>query len=456
MPDESINFAEDVFGDTFRKLGDLEKSLEYYNKSIHSPELFLRFNGNLEIAKIYQSQSKIDSAFIYGKVALEVAEQSGFYSSIIEANTYLSQLSQLSDPAEGLKYAYQAMIYQDSLTAMERTMAISDFISIDRIQRKQELEQEIQASKTSLKIYALIGSSFTLIVIAFLLYINNRAQKKSNRKTEIAYERLQNTQSQLIHSEKMASLGELTAGIAHEIQNPLNFVNNFSDVNKELAEELMEEIKKGNGKEAKAILKDIIDNEEKILHHGKRADGIVKGMLQHSRGSSGEKELTDINELADEYLRLSYHGLRAKDKSFNADFKTELDPDLPKVNVVPQDIGRVLLNLINNAFYAVSQKAQAKSPNFKPEVMVSTELMSPSGGGKGEVKISIQDNGQGIPDDIKDKIFQPFFTTKPTGQGTGLGLSMSYDIVTKGHGGELIVESDQNGHTEFIIQIPTE
>jgi two-component system, NtrC family, sensor kinase len=274
---------------------------------------------------------------------------------------------------------------------------------------------------------------------------------------------LRSTQSQLIHAEKMASLGELTAGIAHEIQNPLNFVNNFSEVSNELVEELKGERSKGEGERNEAmeeeILNDIAQNLLKINHHGKRADAIVKGMLQHSRTSSGVKEPTDINALADEYLRLSYHGLRAKDKSFNAGFKTEFDPTLPKINVIPQDIGRVLLNLINNAFYAVNARKtttvetrhalslpQTSSP-YKPTVTVSTKNLGD------RIEISVKDNGNGIPDEIKDKIFQPFFTTKPTGQGTGLGLSLSYDIV-KAHGGELKVETNEGEGSSFIIQLP--
>jgi signal transduction histidine kinase len=269
------------------------------------------------------------------------------------------------------------------------------------------------------------------------------------KEIEKAYEKLKSTQSQLIHSEKMASLGELTAGIAHEIQNPLNFVNNFSEVNKELIDELKEAQVKGHKDEIDAITKDILENEDKIMHHGKRAEAIVKSMLQHSRTSTGEKELTDINALADEYLRLAYHGFRAKDKSFNADFKTELADDLPRIEVVPQDIGRVLLNLINNAFQAVSAEALAKvGSDYKPTVTVSTSKKDE------KVEIRVRDNGPGIPKNIKDKIFQPFFTTKPAGEGTGLGLSLSYDIVTKGHGGELKLETGEEMGTKFIILIP--
>ena len=261
-------------------------------------------------------------------------------------------------------------------------------------------------------------------------------------------ESLKATQSQLIQSEKMDSLGELTAGIAHEIQNPLNFVNNFSDVNKELLSEMNNEIENGDYDEVKSIAKDVTDNEEKINHHGKRADAIVKGMLQHSRSSSGQKELTDINALCDEYLRLSYHGLRAKDKSFNAKFETDFDPSLPKINVVPQEIGRVILNLINNAFYAVNERKKLNEPGYEPEVIVSTRKE------RDKVEIMVKDNGTGIPESIVDKIFQPFFTTKPTGSGTGLGLSLAYDIITKGHGGELKVETKGGEGSEFIIQLP--
>jgi signal transduction histidine kinase len=259
---------------------------------------------------------------------------------------------------------------------------------------------------------------------------------------------LKQAQKQLVQSEKMASLGELTAGIAHEIQNPLNFVNNFSEVTQELLEELRQELKHGNTDGVQDLMDDIIQNLEKINHHGKRADGIVKGMLQHSRTSSGQKELIDINILCDEYLRLSYHGLRAKDKSFNAKFETSFDDTITKVNVMPQEMGRVILNLINNAFYAVSKKQQDGAVDYVPTVRISTQKDAD------KILISVQDNGMGIPEQIKDKIFQPFFTTKPTGQGTGLGLSLSYDII-KAHGGQLSVISAEGEGTTFLIQLST-
>ncbi len=269
-------------------------------------------------------------------------------------------------------------------------------------------------------------------------------QKDELQKT---VELLQTTQQQLIQSEKLASLGELTAGIAHEIQNPLNFVNNFSEVSMEMIDEMEEELAKGDKEEAIAIAADIKQNLEKVIHHGKRADSIVKGMLQHSRASSSTKEPTDINKLADEYLRLGYHGLRAKDKTFNAELVTHFDEKLPHINIVPQDIGRVLLNLFNNAFYAV-QKKQATNSNFKPVIEVNTCLKA------GSIQIVVKDNGCGIPDDIKDKIMQPFFTTKPTGEGTGLGLSLSYDIVVKAHGGKIDLQSNEGEGSQFIVTLP--
>lgn len=280
---------------------------------------------------------------------------------------------------------------------------------------------------------------------------NERLQQKVDEQTaelKRAIEHLKATQAQLIQSEKMASLGELTAGIAHEIQNPLNFVNNFSEVSNELIDEMNEELENGDIEEAKAISEDIKQNLEKINHHGKRADAIVKGMLQHSRSSNGKKESTDINALFDEYLRLAYHGLRAKDKSFNATLITDFDKAIEKVSIVPQDIGRVILNLITNAFYVVDEKKKSGTENYKPTVTVSSKKRDSM------IELKVMDNGNGIPETILNRIFEPFFTTKPTGKGTGLGLSMSYDIITKGHGGELEVKTEQGKGTEFIIKLP--
>ncbi|MEP7228863.1 MAG: two-component regulator propeller domain-containing protein [Ginsengibacter sp.] len=305
--------------------------------------------------------------------------------------------------------------------------------------------------------YAIFALAFIGIVWGYIYYrsMNLRREKKileeqvSHRTEQLkqSLENLKSTQAQLIQSEKMASLGELTAGIAHEIQNPLNFVNNFSEVNKELLAEMKDEMNKGNIEDANAIANDVIDNEEKINHHGKRADAIVKGMLQHSKTSSGKKELTNINALADEYLRLSYHGFRAKDKAFNATIKTDFDDTIGKLNIVPQDIGRLLLNLYNNAFYAVNEKAKQHPSGYEPKIAISTKKLNNA------IELTVTDNGDGIPQNIVDKIFQPFFTTKPTGQGTGLGLSLSYDIV-KAHGGEIKVETKVGEGSELILQLP--
>ena len=308
--------------------------------------------------------------------------------------------------------------------------------------------------------------AYTIFVALFLglglviLHYRSRWLKNENRILEEkvtertlelkkSIDELENTQSQLIQSEKMASLGELTAGIAHEIQNPMNFINNFSEVTIELVDEMCEELDKGEVDEAKGISKDIVQNLEKITHHGKRASSIVKGMLEHSRNSSGKKEFIDLNVLSDEYLRLAYHGLRAKDKSFNADFKTDFDETLPKVEIIPQDVGRVVLNIINNAFFAVTSiPEEERGEDYKPLVTVTTKNM------KDQAMISIKDNGPGIEKEIKDKIFQPFFTTKPTGKGTGLGLSLAYDIVTTGHGGAIELNTEPGKGTEFVIYIP--
>ena len=305
----------------------------------------------------------------------------------------------------------------------------------DRLQRQKEDEINREIAIRKVELEGLVAERTAELLL----------QKEE---LEHTLNELRNSQTQLIHSEKMASLGELTAGIAHEIQNPLNFVNNFSEVSKELMDEMKDELAKGNHQLATEISDDIKSNLEKILHHGKRADAIVKGMLQHSRTSTGKKEPIDINALADEYLRLAYHGLRAKDKSFNATMKTDFDENIGKINVIPQDMGRVILNLITNAFYAVNEKKKLQPDNYEPTVSVITKK------DKNNVLISVEDNGNGIPESAIDKIFQPFFTTKPTGQGTGLGLSISYEIITKAHNGDLKVKNNDDGGVTFTIILP--
>ena len=364
-----------------------------------------------------------------------------------------------------LKYLRTAVAVKDSLFSLEKTTAIQN-LAIKEREKQKEIEASELKFQNRLKMYSLAGGIFVLLVIAGILFKNNRTKQKTNSllqqqkaKVESTLTELKSTQAQLIQSEKMASLGELTAGIAHEIQNPLNFVNNFSELNNELIQELKSEnlipIAIGTKFEERAkLLDDVYQNNEKIKYHGKRADAIVKGMLLHSRISGGQKELTDINALADEYLRLSYHaclsgrqGMRARDKAFNVELQTDFDPSIEKLNIIPQDIGRVLLNLYNNAFYAVNEKLKPGIEHFKPVVSVKTENQN------GGIKITVKDNGNGIPERLLDKIFQPFFTTKPTGQGTGLGLSLAYDIV-KSHGGEIKVESKEGKGTDFIIQLP--
>ncbi len=374
----------------------------------------------------------------------------------------LAELYEKVGDHKSSKDAYKSFLsLQDSLLADQAKYGNISFETEKEMSEKELAITKLQSENkiSSLTRNFTIGIAALLLILAVGLFQRFRFKQKANLALEKTLSELKSTQSQLIQSEKMASLGELTAGIAHEIQNPLNFVNNFSEVSNELIDEMNTELEKGDIEEAKTIAKDVKQNLEKINHHGKRADAIVKGMLQHSRSSSGVKEPTDLNALCDEYLRLAYHGLRAKDKSFNSKFETDFDPNLPKLNVIPQDIGRVVLNLITNAFYAVNERlrhfdtstgsvlsAQPDSA-YEPTVSVSTKKEGD------KVLISVKDNGNGIPQKVLDKIFQPFFTTKPTGQGTGLGLSLSYDIV-KAHGGELKVETKEGDGSEFIIQLP--
>jgi signal transduction histidine kinase len=339
---------------------------------------------------------------------------------------------------------------QDSLLADQAKYRSINFEAEQQMNEKELSIGNLENQNKIASLYRnfLIGIAALLLLFVIGIYQRFRFKMKANLVLEKTLDDLKSTQSQLIQSEKMASLGELTAGIAHEIQNPLNFVNNFSEVSTELVDEMNEEIQKGNLEDAQQIAADLKDNLSKINHHGKRAGDIVRGMLQHSRSSSGQKESTDINALADEYLRLAYHGLRAKDKSFNATMNTDYDQSIGTIKIIPQDIGRVILNLITNAFYVVNEKAKSGIENYAPTVFVSTKKIG------NKVLISVKDNGNGIPQKVLDKIFQPFFTTKPTGQGTGLGLSLSYDIV-KAHGGEIKVETEEGEGTTFIIQLPS-
>jgi len=479
QPDSGILYARKAYelqndwsgllytlGSAYSKKNNYDSAMFFYRAGLPAAvknhteiDLIDIYNG---IAIVKKAQGDIESAAWYAKKALAEKVGNTYPLGLLRSANMLVDLYQSQGKDDStLKYLRTSISLQDSLFNREKTIAIQNLAF-----KEQEKLKEIEASRLKyqnrLKMYVLLGGVTALLVIAFILLRNNRRRQKAfallqkqkqeidlqKSKVEKTLDELKNTQVQLIHSEKMASLGELTAGIAHEIQNPLNFVNNFSEVNDELLKELKSEAEKGNLEEVKAIAKDIEFNSEKINHHGKRADAIVKGMLQHSRTSSGQKEPTDVNILADEYLRLAFHGLRAKDKSFNARFETKFDNSIEKINIIPQDIGRVILNLINNAFYAVTEKKKVNTNGYEPVVTVTTKKDS------SKIEIKVKDNGNGIPQKVLDKIFQPFFTTKPTGQGTGLGLSLAYDIITKGHGGELKVETKEGEGSEFIIHLP--
>jgi two-component system NtrC family sensor kinase len=452
----------------FEKRGDYNTALRYHNQALETAK---NLNGKLDMAQsylglaaAYSLKSDIDNAINNYKLAQTIAKNIGAYIELKSSYTGLSSIyATAGDYANA--YTYQRLLtdINDTLYNYETEKKIAMLQFNSEIEKKQaEIDQltndstlkEMDLKKQATVRNYLIAMLLLVMIIGFVLFRNYRIKAKANKLLDHRQKELEQTlnelkamQTQLIQSEKMASLGELTAGIAHEIQNPLNFVNNFSEVNKELIDEATQEIDKGNTIQVKNILNDIKDNEEKINHHGKRADAIVKGMLQHSRASTGKKEQTDINALVDEYLRLSYYGLRAKDKNFNAELQTEFDESIGKINVVPQDTGRVLLNLYNNAFYAVNEKKKTAGENYKPCVSVQTKKLT------NKIEIKVADNGNGIPQKVIDKVFQPFFTTKPTGEGTGLGLSLSYDII-KAHGGEIKMQSKEGKGSEFIIEIP--
>ena len=455
------------FGEVYYKKGQPDSAITYFRRSIATTAG--KFDGqNYEgIARIYRDRNQLDSARFYAKEALNSQQEQNRTMYIITAANLLFDLYKTSNPAEALKYHLIASAAKDTLFNQEKARQVEK-LAFDDQERESRTQRRIKAHELDLqnqvRFYSVLGILGLVVFVAFVLYRNNRQKQRANKlleqqKLEIQAQRdqtaqtlhqLRDTQTQLIQAEKMASLGELTAGIAHEIQNPLNFVNNFSEVSAELVAELEEEQQKPDrDPELEAeLLGDLKQNLQKITLHGGRASNIVKGMLEHSRTASGEREPTDLNALADEYLRLAYQGLRAKDKGFNCRLVTEPDPDLGQVDVVPQEIGRVLLNLYNNAFYAVQQRQQGGGAEYQPSVRVSTRRTETG------VEIRVSDNGTGIPDAVRAKIFQPFFTTKPTGEGTGLGLSLSYDIVTKGHGGTLTVESKEGEGTEFIITLP--
>ncbi|MDQ3842954.1 MAG: ATP-binding protein, partial [Bacteroidota bacterium] len=448
-----------LLGDILATEGKTADAIPYYRRAVEQAQLFnnasLEAENYQQIAKAFQSNHQLDSAFYYARKAYSIATSLNNPFNIADASNLLATLfksNRQSDSA--FKYLELVVAAKDSLFSQEKTQQVQNILFNEQLQQ-QELEAKHEKVHNQIKLMALLAGLVVLALIAFILYRNNKNKQRANELLEKQKEKLENTltelkstQAQLIQQEKMASLGELTAGIAHEIQNPLNFMNNFSEVNKELIDEMLHELAKGNKEEAEAIAGEIRENEYKINLHGRRADSIVKNMLQHSRKHTGQKEPTDINALAEEYMRLGYHGLRAKDKSFNAQLQTDFDTNIGKINVIPQDIGRVFLNLYNNAFYAVAGKKKVLKNGYEPMVSVSTRKLDNA------VEISIRDNGPGISKKYIDKIFQPFFTTKPMGEGTGLGLSLSYDIITQGHGGEISVDAKEGEYAAFTIKLP--
>lgn len=454
------------FGIIEYKKGNWDAAIGFYRKSISDStsknDHYLRSEDFRRIAEVYQKKNQADSCINYAQKSLDEAKLDKNPDQVQRDATLLTnEYKAVNDYKNAFYYEQITLQARDSLFSQQKTLQVQNLI-FNQQQRQQEARAAEIAYQNRVRFYALLGIIGVFVLIAgILLFANNQRKRANNllkqQNEQIETQRkdlertvadLRTTQKQLIQSEKMASLGELTAGIAHEIQNPLNFINNFSEVNAELIEEMEQELKQGRFEEVSSISYDIKANQEKISQHGKRADFIVKGMLQHSRASTGEKQLTNLNVLADEFFKLSFHGLRAKDKSFNAEMVTRFDDNLPKVNIVQQDVGRVLLNLFNNAFYAVNKKAKTAGPGYKPTVEVSTLANN------GQVEIRVKDNGMGIPDSVKDKIMQPFFTTKPTGEGTGLGLSLSYDIVVKGHGGKIDVNTREGEFTAFTVTLP--
>jgi len=433
------------------KRNNLPLAIKYYREShgaaVAQSEVREAATTSNGMALAFKKMGETDSAIFYAKEGLRLGQMLSYRNRILAASSLLAELYAEKDPKEAVKYYQIASAAKDSLYGVQKVLKLQSSTMKEQERLANEEAARI-AYQNKIRQRTLVGGVAAFLGIALILYRNNRQKQKANKILETTLVNLKTTQSQLIQAEKMASLGELTAGIAHEIQNPLNFINNFSEVNTELVDELKSELTVGNTHSAIEIADDIKENEKKINHHGKRADAIVKGMLQHSGASAGQKEMADINALCDEYLRLAYHGLRAKDKSFNAKLETNFDNSIDKINIVPQDMGRALLNLYNNAFYIVNEKQKENLNGYEPTVSVSTKKI------KGKVEIRVADNGNGIPQKILDKIFQPFFTTKPTGQGTGLGLSLAYDIV-KANGGEIKVQTKEGEGSEFIIQLPS-
>jgi two-component system, NtrC family, sensor kinase len=440
-----------ALGSVYQKMQNYKQAEHYFRRGIvHSTHYnniyFLARNYN-NLANLFDKMNLKDSAIHYGKISLHLCQDHNYGEFTLDASRILTRIYESeNNPDSTLKYLKIMVAAKDSVFNQSKGQQFQQF-AFNEIQRQQEIKAVEERNRNKARIYTLVTALSIFLLVAFLLYRNNRQKQKDKIKIEKAYEELKLTQAQLVQREKMASLGELTAGIAHEIQNPLNFVNNFSEVNTELLDEVEQDLNGGNLENFRAVLKEVRGNELKINQHGKRADAIIKGMLQHSRSHSGEKEFTDINALAEEYVRLSYHGFRAKENSFNATIHTLYDNQIKNISVVSSDLGRVFLNLFTNSFYAMNEKRKQFPEGYQPEFSVQTKMTG------NKIEIRIKDNGTGIKREIQDKIFQPFYTTKPTGQGTGLGLSLTYDII-KAHAGEISVHSEDGEFTEFIILLP--
>ncbi|WP_230688385.1 ATP-binding protein [Hymenobacter jeongseonensis] len=442
-------------GNVARKEGKLDQAAAFYRESIaeskkvrHLRSLNFAYVG---MATLYQQMGRLDSSIYYARLGCQAGQTNGFLRGVLNASTLLTKDFKVRGwPDSALKYQSMMLVMKDTLFGQEKVMRLQS-LNYREQQRAQEAAASQAALKTRYRTYAFVAGLVGLLTLALLLGRHARQQQRAREALEESLGELKTAQEQLVQREKMAFLGELTAGIAHELQNPLNFVKNFAEVSTDLVDEITGEHRdptRNSGLEQE-ILAGLKQNLQKISQHGQRATSIIKGMLEHSRTGTSHREATNLNALVEESLRLAYQGVRTKEKEFNAQLTTAFAPDLPLVSVAPQDLGRVLINLFTNAFHAVQQRQrQDGQPAYQPEVTVSTRAVA------GGVEIHIRDNGTGMSEKVKAKIFQPFFTTKAVGEGTGLGLSLSHDIVTTGHGGSLLVESEVNAGTEFIVALP--
>jgi two-component system NtrC family sensor kinase len=468
--------ALSILGETFAKKGQSSLAKNAYLQSIKASlevrNLQSLGNAYINLATLYRDTRQIDSSIFYTKKSLINSHHLHSANSRLRAylSFYLNYKIQ-NNINSSYFYLDKATILNDSLVKVEKEKLKQVFsISLDEQLRLNELEKENLLNEGRSKLYIMGAGLFFLFIISLILYRSYQQKNRSNTllnqkndQVERALTQLKITQNQLIQKEKLASLGELTAGIAHEIQNPLNFVNNFAEVSVELADELHQSVEENDKLLAQELANDLRQNMTQIVQNGQRASNIVRAMLEHSQASTAERQPVQINGLAEEYLRLAYHGFRAKDSLFTATLHTDFQTDLPPIEGVVQDLSRVLLNLYNNAFYALKQRQAQENNNqstttgesaaYEPTLWVSTRLVARQSD-RPAIELRVKDNGPGIPSRIQEKVFQPFFTTKPTGQGTGLGLSLSYDIITKGHGGEMALESQEGQGTEFIIRLP--